>query len=330
MRRSSRTLASTLTTTAALVAMVAVPTAAAKDTASKRPSYDALPEGEIQAMAQHERPGAIPATEKAEGFHVEHPRHQPYIGDPGPQGPPDYASIYPTQAAADADYEGHHDQTREGEDAACLMTGHFGGTRNVDWNLSLQSYVNMTARMDHVPPEEIVQPVRSERVVRKPNGHAELTVRHAWIDPRTTGARLISSQTIPMRLVKSTMGLDVFAYRADGTVTFVAHRKASRPEHRFITGLAASTADGMMSHSTAECHASVTLRVAPRVAEAAVFDTEAVLPALEKNREAAADRREFRVRPMTLGISTSWTSSDAAPVLSIYSGWAGRERTQLF
>jgi len=312
-----------------MATMALTGTAIAKDGAGGRPLYASLPEGQSADTFALSRPKTIPAAEHAKGFHVEHPRHHYGKGSRG-DSLPDYVAIYPSKAAADADHH-HEDDLPTGQDAACLMTGTREGHR-IEWHQSLQNYVNLTARIDHVPADELIQPVRSELLVSQPDGRAELQIRRAWIDPRTAGSRLISEETIPLRLVRTTMGLDIFAYRGDDSVTFITKLRAPRKEHQFISGMNVTTANGMTGSSTPRCHATVTLRVAPRVAEAAVFNGHAILPALPRARKKSKrdDRREFRVRPIALAFSTSWTSSDDAPVLSVSAGWAGRETTRQF
>ena len=39
-------------------------------------------------------------------------------------------------------------------------------------------------------------------------------------------------------------------------------------------------------------------------------------------------QKEAKVRPMRIGVSSTWMSQDKKPIISVTHGWAGKQRTQ--
>jgi hypothetical protein len=287
-------------------------------------SFADLPESESLDLVIEGRPASIPADAKVEGFTVRHPNYGHQYGrEPGT---PDYAMIFGSKEDADAHFGGifHEDIKRQ---PGCFEQSH--GARDgerLEWSGSLQTVATVIGE-DHA-----VQPLRAERIKETGKGRAVLDVALAWIDAKTTGAKLISKHEIPLRLVHEAPNrLRVYAYRTGEQVHYVlAYAEVGR-EHDFVDGVSVSDEHGTMSSSQALCPAHAILDVKKGAADTALVRLEAILPPKKSSGpeiETPDGLREMRARPMFIGLSSSWLSSDGSPVLSITQGWAGRERSQ--
>jgi hypothetical protein len=190
-----------------------------------------------------------------------------------------------------------------------------------------------------------VHAVRAERFVSGQDGHASLEIADAWFDVRTRGVRVIDRATLPLaRLFTGPNGLEVYAARDGDAVQLVLHA----PDHPSDD---AAVADALRSRlrnlsftlpdrngASSDCgHARITLRAPAGGGQMATLQSQAFLPVLagaageapEGETEEARGARlvaAMRQRPFRLSVSTTATSADKTPVLSVALGWSGREQ----
>lgn len=296
-------------------------------------SFAELPEGSQEPFVVADRPASLPASAKVDGFVVRHPDYGHYARSKHAPELPQYAMIFGSDAEADAHLKGT-DQRNTPPSGSCFESSGFArdGDR-VEWTGSLMTIATVSADVDHFPDGmSAVQPIRSERIKTTGDGRAVLEVVHAWVDAKTTGAKLISKHEVPLKLIPTSGDVvRMYAYRSHDEVHFLLTQSELEPAHNFVEALTVSNGDGMVSSSQAPCHVRAALKVAKGRADTATVRLEAILPpeASEDTEGRNDGLIEFRARPMAIGISSSWLRADEAPVLSITRGWAGRERTQL-
>jgi len=187
---------------------------------------------------------------------------------------------------------------------------------------------------------------------------ARVEIVDAWVDPVTHGVRLIAKKTIPLERIGSAWrGVRLYAARGEKVVHVVARRdrpkeaNVERPtkslefrlQNALRQPLRIEKPSGEQDHT--QCgFAHVQLKAEPGAAETAMFETntvfvERVEPARETDKGEEERRAQFpflrgmdedgpalRVRPFRATVSSTWSSKDTAPVLSVSFGWAGRER----
>jgi hypothetical protein len=353
--------------------------AAAFPTPARGADTPALPAGELGLMPAYEkRPQAVGARERVDGIFVaaggkEHTRYSM----PGLR----HTGVFSSAAAARDFSAGGAGLVRSLAAAArgkplglgrepargCFTLGHIGPHESDPrpWPSMLQERLMLSAvepgslagRLRAYEPTR-VQVVRHERLALAGEGRATLEAVDAWIDPLTSGARLIRRSTLPLARVGSgPRGLEIYAARATagGAVHFVVHGPLLPDEERPFAGVGLSGSRGTDGlHSDCD-HLTITLRVAPgggesanvrveipRIVEAAA---EAARPeprggvspfaALARvalggmaHAELAEERplRELAVRTLAVHLSASQTSADAEPVVAVSMGWRGRER----
>lgn len=209
-----------------------------------------------------------------------------------------------------------------------------------------------------MPRKFEVTAVHQERFVDLGGGKAQLEMQDAWVDPSTRGARPIGAKaTLTLaKVADAPGGLVIYAARERTHVQFVVHRAPS-PERDPSAGptsfaerrqqemsrmpILIEASSGM--HDASTCgFARIPLHAEHGVGEMARIDTQVVsvmppedqpekkespLQALLGN-DAAQDlnQPELHVRPMSINLSTSWTTRDKEPVISITFGWAGRDK----
>jgi hypothetical protein len=190
-----------------------------------------------------------------------------------------------------------------------------------------------------------VHAVRSERLTLEQDGHAMLSLTDAWVDARTRGARLIGHSTLPLsRVFVGPNGLEVYAAR-DGNALQVVVRASDHPSddpalaeqlRARLRAMTVSLPGG--NGGNGDCgHVGFTLRSAPGGGQMATLRSTAFLPSLDgdpggpegESDDARAEREleALRQRPFQLSVSTTSSTADASPVVSIALGWTGRERT---
>jgi len=207
-----------------------------------------------------------------------------------------------------------------------------------------------------LPPRKFeVTAVHQEHFVDLGSGKAQLEMVDAWVDPTTKGVRQIGKATLELkRVTDAPGGFAIYAARERTHVQLVIRRVKDAE----VSG-AGSVADmrraRMMrmplmieassgAHDASSCgFARVALHAEQGVGEMAKLETQvvSVVPAEEqpekKESPLAAllgggdsmqdlSQPELHMRPMTINMSTSWTSHDKEPVVSITMGWAGRDK----
>ena len=174
---------------------------------------------------------------------------------------------------------------------------------------------------------------------------ATLQMRDAWIDPGTSGVRLVAESKMPLQLVaEGPPGVKVFAAREDGNnvVHFVVQvLRADERSSMYVGNHMMLFRGGESGHS--DCgHARISLQSAPASGDRGWVQLDLVLPADEEEPPAVeADAgdpssplggygamvvKEVRIRTLQVHLAVSQASSDATPVVSVGFGWQGRER----
>jgi hypothetical protein len=201
-----------------------------------------------------------------------------------------------------------------------------------------------------------VTALHQERFIQE-DKKARVEIIDAWVDPVTHGVRLIGKSTIPLERIGSAWhGVKLYAARGQSVIHVVARRdkpKELNPgkaptrtsEFRLMSALRQplmiQTPSG--DHDQTQCgFAHVALKAQQGSAETAMFETNTVFidppePKHEKEKGEGEEeslgfgRHEdegppIRLRPFRATVSSTWTSKDTAPVISVSFGWAGRER----
>ena len=234
-----------------------------------------------------------------------------------------------------------------------------------EWSVSLEPAVNIQPQFRETnsakgePKREfVVTAVHQERFVEA-GGKASIEMTDVWVDPTTRGARLIGKASLPLtKMTTSPGGLTIYAARAGASVEFVVKKTvAPKAERRPPTStkdfrtmrlqrmpLMVSMPNGTSDAS--QCSfARVALRAITGVAEMASVETPVIFetptaavapPVAPKDSPLGAllgsakeptneEGPEFRIRPLKISLSSTWTSKDKEPVISVSLGWAGHE-----
>jgi hypothetical protein len=212
-------------------------------------------------------------------------------------------------------------------------------------------------RPSDIPRKFEVTAVHQERFVDQGNGMAQIDMVDAWVDPATRGARLIGRASLPLQKVgEAPGGLVIYGAKErthvqlvirrarpsegdDGAPTSMEEMRRAQLRRMPLIVEASSGA-----HDASNCgFTRVQLHAEKGVGEMAQLETtvlttsppeeqpprkDSPLQALLGDGDAAQDLTlpELRVRPLTIHLSTSWTSKDKEPVISVTMGWAGRDR----
>jgi hypothetical protein len=246
--------------------------------------------------------------------------------------------------ASKEDATARNSGTRTGEPNSCFMNSYPSGASEVQWAGSL----NTSTSVQNYPKTYgynygSVQMVRSERIVKETGDKLTYDVTIAYVDAETMGVRQVSKQSVEFSLVRELPGkVKVYGAKSDDQLTFLVRRQRHDKE-RFFFGPLMVTVNGQHSASSSDgCPVMFSLKATKGVAANAVVQLEAMLEVQDIAPDAADSgitgrlgimpvgdgQREARMRPMRIGVSSTWMSQDAAPVLSVSHGWAGRERTQ--
>lgn len=298
---------------------------------------DALPKGVLSLpKTSVGAPKTIPASERVDGFYVEVPEHLAQMKEA-----PRYVQIWSSKADRD---ERNRGEQRPGA-PTCFMNAYPSGSTEINWSGSLNTTTTVQnyARAGYYgsPGYGAVQLVRSERVVSETADKLGYEVALAWVDAETQGVRLVSKQTLELGLIRELPGkVRVWGLRSDDQMTFVV-RRARHEKERFFFGPLMVTVNGVQTMSSSDaCPVVFSLKAEKGAAANAVVHLETLLDIQEPTNEGdgilglrpgaiqAPGMREAKVRPLRIGVSSTWMSNDTAPVLSVAAGWAGRERTQ--
>ncbi|NUP04930.1 MAG: hypothetical protein HOW73_02595 [Polyangiaceae bacterium] len=306
--------------------------------------YDRLPKGKLEMPKQANLPKSIPATEKVDGFYVEIPAHYKYAT----QGPT-YAMVYASQEEATARNSGQEMSSKP----TCFMSAYPNNTSDVNWSASLGTSTNVQNYSKQSYPGSpnygSVNLVRSDRIVKEDKDRLEYEVKLAYVDAETMGVRLHSKQTVAFQLLKELPGrVKVWGSKDNDNVTFLIRREKHEKE-RFFFGPLMVTVNGAHVVSAQEaCPVVFSMKTGKDVSTSAVVQLEALLDIVDIDTgddqagggflsslqgKVAPDsgvfgQREAKVRPMRIGVSSSWMSQDTKPVVSVSHGWSGKERTQ--
>jgi hypothetical protein len=202
-----------------------------------------------------------------------------------------------------------------------------------------------------------VTAMHQEKFVLQEDKKARLEIVDAWVDPVTHGVRLIGRATVPLERIGSAHhGVKLYAAKGDKVVHVVARRdrpkemNVDQPSKQAEFRMMNAMRQQMVVHNAAgeqdstQCgFGHVTLKAQQGAAETAMFETNTVFldPPEPKSDKEKADEDMFgfgsfgrpqdngpgiRVRPFRATVSSTWSSRDTSPVISVSFGWAGRER----
>lgn len=343
-----RTLRSTLRQTAiGLVTLgclssvaLAEPTAAP----AKKPGslFDRLPSGKIQVPTTVTMPKSIPATEKVDGFYVEVPAG---VAAMGRNNGPTYAQVFASKEESTIRNSGQ----QQVDPVACFQTAYPAYSNEVNWSGSLgtsatvQNYLHANYGGNQYGS---VQLVRSDRVVKEEGDKLTYEVTFAYVDAETMGVRLHSKQTFEMTKLDDLPGkVSVWGSKSDDQVLFMARRLRHEKERFFFGPLMVNLNGQQVLSSSESCPIVFSLKAGKNVATSAVVQVDAILDVQDVNEDgesggfmaglpqraapfAPTGQREAKIRPMRVGLSSSWMSQDLQPVISVSHGWAGKVRTQ--
>jgi len=291
--------------------------------------FHALPSGHVPgAPPDKARPPAVGAGSKAEGIWT---HRMP--GSPG-------AMLFASQAAAD---ESGLFKARvsapapAAEDLACVTVESFGREEDPGepWHPGDRQAAISDPSGSNQPR---VQATHAERLTTTPDGKATLAWTDAWVDGITAGAKLIAKGSVPLvQVATGPQNSAVYGAREDGWVHFVV--RASQPAldgpmaemARAIGSQIEARWPSRMRESSSNCgFVRVSLPAGPSAKTTATLGMAIVLPPL---REASSDpsdgfaamraMRSVRRRPLQIFVSSSQSSSDPEPVVSVAFGWGG-------
>jgi hypothetical protein len=328
------------------------------------PSFASLPEGHVSTLPVVAPPARVAGSEKVDGFApTPMPTAQAAMMR---RGNPDMRFSYLFGDAAQARNFLHSGDSRQPEVDACLTDGGnteaLARTRGDgedeaqrDWQLSFRSMLSFNYETNPSPPTGRgkhagggeVHAVHAERFVAGSEGHpAALEITDAWFDVRTRGVRLLGRTSVPLsRVFVGPNGLEVYAARDGNALQVVVHAAdhvaddpaLARLLHSELRSMFATLPDN--NNGNTDCgHLRMTLRASAGGGQMATLQANAFLPPVDgdwgKAEEGESDDsrgarllQAMRQRPYQLSVSTTSTSSDPAPVVSIALGWVGRERT---
>lgn len=170
-----------------------------------------------------------------------------------------------------------------------------------------------------------VIPMRAEKLVER--GEAvSLAVTDLWVDPATTGARLIGKREVPLKLLKTAPGdVRVYMARDAAEATLVV---TFPKDQKFIPwSLMGERSDGRVAHSSGCRHLHVALAAEKGRGESVLVRAPSVLGTEAAAEPSLPGRKKVRFRTLVVAASTSWLGKDTEPVVSLSLGWEGRERT---
>jgi hypothetical protein len=190
-----------------------------------------------------------------------------------------------------------------------------------------------------------VHVVHSERFAGEADGHASLEIADAWFDARTRGVRLIGRSTLPLlRVFSGPNGVDLYAARDGEALEVVVHVAEHSSDDTALADELRSrlrnvfvTLPGQASGNSDCGHLRTILRAPRGVGQMATLQSTAFLPPVDgdsgevpdgESDQARGSRlfQAMRQRPYQLTVSTTTSSADRSPIVSIALGWIGRER----
>jgi hypothetical protein len=329
------------------------------------PPFAALPAGSVTIPPKDKAPPRIPKTEKVDGFYVaDPPKSQLRDGKitnvivfSKEETAKDYTAGkgFGTSGMNDDTLCFSQPQTFRRVDAA----------PPTEWGAEIEPTARIQAPMKPPPPRKKgekpkpyvttygdmeVTAIHQERFFQE-DKKARVEIVDAWVDPVTHGVRLIGKSTMPLERIGSAWrGVRLYAARGDKVIHVVARRDKPKElttdqppsksvDFRLMSAMRQPLTVEMPSgeHESTQCgFAHVSLKAQQGAAETAMFETNTVFidpvePKVETEDEPAPrfNREEgptLRVRPFRATVSSTWSSKDTAPVISVSFGWSGRER----
>lgn len=342
------------------------------------PGYSELPSGHTTVPPESQAPPAsIAANEKVPGFFVATPsfpnRRMPKTAKLAKRGAPapTYVVVVGTAERKQKVESGEFNGSRsDDETGPCFSQarsfsggphrrppeaegddqGGAGGPTPIrDWNEGLSGTATINVKTEHDPNAGVIA-VHRERLVTDATG-TRLEIDDAWVDPATKGVRKLASTTLPLKLVQSSRGLEVWAAReerADGTklVQFVIIGPRDLPNGR--EALSTTHGDGRNTSSSSCSHLRVAMSATDGDSDSAILRTTLRLPDVERKDDApravrreakeedgedredeVEEERRARVREAAIQLGVSKTTRDKEPILSVTFGWSGRETSQI-
>ncbi len=215
-------------------------------------------------------------------------------------------------------------------------------------------------RMNDMPRKFEVTAMHQERFVDLGAGKAQLEMMDAWVDPATRGVRPIGKATLALQKVADAPGgFAIYAAKERTHVQLVVRRVKEADKDDGGGSTSRSIAQMRMmqmrrmplmiegssgARDASSCgFARVALHAEQGVGEMAKLETSVVttMPAEEQPEKKESPLQallgvgdstqdltqpELHMRPISINMSTSWTSRDKEPVVSITFGWAGRDK----
>lgn len=319
------------------------------------PAYADLPSGHPTAPPETKPPSSIPASEKLPGFLVAPPQFPKRFnrGKKGgaPPPPPSYVFVVGSTEHAKRIAEGDFSDRHTTESDACFTQARrFDGAPRKrmpaldeedgeettetppipDWNEGLGGTATVQLKTENNPNGGVTA-VHSERLVRDGDS-VRLEIVDAWVDPVTKGVRKIGASTLPLKLVGSSRGLEVYAARdaREGVkaVQFVVVPPKEQPGGGGPESLVATHHDGRNASSSSCSHLRLAIAADDGAAESVVLKATLRLPDRGDSERSEEEEKTARVREAAIHLGVSKTKRDRAPVVSLTFGWSGRETTQ--
>lgn len=303
--------------------------------------YDKLGTGKLEIPKTSSNPKSIPATEKVDGIYAEIPPHYRGRGDGGPT----YAMIYASADEANARNSGKEVTGP----LTCFMNAYPSAAQDVNWSQNFATTTSIQNYKQQNYPGAIqygsVNLVRADKVVSETKDKLSYEVKIAYVDAETLGVRLHSKQTLEFTLIDEMPGkVKVWGAKSDDQITILVRREKHEKERFFIGPLMATLNGQHMSSGSDGCPTVFSMKTGKNISQSAVVQLDvllsveevggeeggfiASLPARKNPVDQPTGPLEGKVRSMRVGISNSWMSQDTKPVVSVSSGWVGRERTQ--
>jgi hypothetical protein len=335
-----------------LVVVVALVPSLSFADAQPSPSFASLPSGTVAHPPKDKAPARIPKTETVGGFYVADPP-KTMLRD----GKITQVIIFGSESEAKDFTAGRGGFGRSSHDDTCFSRRAERPGDAPEWSFDMEPMTRINAPWKPPPPppkgqkpkpmqaslgEMEVTAVHQERFVSDGATKAHIDTVDAWVDPVTHGVRLIGRSTMPLeRVATAPNGLTLYGAKADKQLHVVARREkpsdmsgAPSTPHDFRLQ-ALQNMPLMIETSTGERDASrcgfarMALKAEKGAAEMAWFETQVVFLDEKKTDDdptAPPQDANARVRPLRATVSSTWSTRDKEPVLSISFGWTGRER----
>jgi hypothetical protein len=295
------------------------------------PAFATLPQGAVSGPPATKAPAHVAASEKVPGFYLTMPEPPPRLKKKNLPTPPRFVQLFASEDDAKAAPRGVPRKTEVcfAEDEAARFSKKRAALGDDEpqeprrWS-TLQQMLTF-----NVAPQRNIatgpRAVHAERVVEA-NGGASLESTDVWVDPETKGVRLIGKTSTPLRLVGAVpSGPRVWAMRVGDDRLELVITQDPQMIARGESLIAISSRGQDDSSSCA--HLRVDLKVEKGGAESVSVLAAAELPPLDRG-DARAAKSEIRVRPVRVHASATWTTRDAAPVVTVSFGWESRARVQ--